>query len=378
MKHLIVYLLGGLYALSIQSCQVKNAALPLVAEKGFEQTTDNHPIHLFTLKNKNGMVSQITNLGGRVVSLWTPDRNGQYEDIVLGMETANDYLTAKEKYFGALIGRYGNRIANGTFVLNDDTIKLAQNNGSNHLHGGINGFNNVVWKANLINEQTLELEYHSPDMEEGYPGKLSVKVVYQLTDANELKIEYRASTDRPTPVNLTHHSFFNLRGAGNGSINNHLLFINADYYTPIDENLIPTGEIASVKGTPMDFTQATAIGSRVNSDDEQLIFGRGYDHNWVLNPGPRKVNLAARTSEPQSGRIMEVYTNEPGIQFYGGNFLDGSDIGKGDKAYTFRSAFCLETQHFPDSPNQKAFPSTILQPGENYYSICIYRFAFKR
>jgi aldose 1-epimerase len=242
------------------------------------------------------------------------------------------------------------------------------------LHGGTKGFNDVVWEASQPNGQTLVLQYTSPHMEEGYPGNLDVKVKYQLTNENELKIEYWAATDRSTPVNLTHHSFFNLKGDGNGTINDHILQINADFYTPVDEGLIPTGEIAPVEATPMDFRAPTAIGERVDDDFEQLKYGLGYDHNWVLVPAETGLNFAARVVEPASGRTMEVYTNEPGLQFYGGNFLDGTDTGKYGRPYDFRTSFCLETQHFPDSPNQPDFPSTILEPGEEYYSVCVYKF----
>ncbi|TKG93473.1 galactose mutarotase [Puteibacter caeruleilacunae] len=340
----------------------------------FETVIDGKEVSLYTLKNSNGLVSQITNYGGRVVNLWVPDREGNFEDIVLGYGSIDGYLKSNEIYYGALIGRYGNRLAQGKFELDGKTYDLAINNGENHLHGGIAGYNNVVWEARQVDDQTLELQYLSKDMEEGYPGNLSIRVVYQLTNENELKVEYWATTDAPTYVNLTHHSFFNLHGAGKGSINDHVLFIDADDYTPVDEGLIPTGEIAAVAGTPMDFTKPIAIGKRVNNDFEQLKYGLGYDHNWVLNPAKEKVRLAARIAEPASGRAMEVYTNEPGLQFYGGNFLDGNDVGKYGLSYKHRTAFCLETQHFPDSPNHANFPTTRLNPGENYYSICIYKF----
>ena len=312
--------------------------------------------------------------GGKVVSLWTPDRKGHYEDIVLGYSNINDYLNSKEKYFGALIGRYGNRIANGKFSLNGKGYDLAKNNGVNHLHGGNKGFDSVVWDAKQVDGQTLELRYVSKNMEEGYPGNLTIKVVYRLTDNNELKIEYWASTDEPTVINLTHHSFFNLKGAGNGTINNHLLQINAAYYTPVDNGLIPTGEIASVENSPFNFQKIIAIGKNVDVENQQLKYGLGYDHNFVLNQKLEGLNFAAKVIEPASGRTMEVYTNEPGLQFYGGNFLNGTATGKNSKVYNYRTAFCLETQHFPDSPNKIHFPTTKLNPGEEYYSICVYKF----
>jgi len=346
----------------------------LINEETFAGRVDGKKVELFTLQNDNGVVAQITNFGGRVVSLWVPDKKGDFKDIVTGYETLAGYLNSNEIYYGALIGRYGNRIANGEFTLNDTVYSLAQNNDENHLHGGIKGFNDVVWDASQPDSKTLVLTYTSPHMEEGYPGNLDVKVQYHLTSENELKIEYWATTDRPTPVNLTHHSFFNLKGFDAGTINDHILQINADFYTPVDAGLIPTGEIASVEGTPMDFRMPVPIGARVDDDFEQLKFGLGYDHNWVLFPSENELTFAARVVEPASGRTLEVYTNEPGLQFYGGNFLDGSDTGKYGKVYEHRTSFCLETQHFPDSPNQPGFPSTILNPGEEYYSVCVYKF----
>ncbi len=350
-------------------------AIELLDEKAFEKQVDGKQVSLYTLQNKAGLVAQITNYGGRVLALWLPDRAGNYEDVVLGYPDLEGFLHPKEKYFGALIGRYGNRIAEGKFTLNDQTYTLATNNDANHLHGGDKGFDAVVWDAKRIDGQTLELRYVSEHLEEGYPGVLTVKVRYQLTDGNALRVEYWATTDRPTVVNLTHHSFFNLKGQGNGDINDHLLQINAPYYTPVDEGLIPTGVVASVEGTPMDFRQLTPIGQRVEADFAQLKAGRGYDHNFVLNQSLSGLNYAAKVIEPVSGRRMEVYTNEPGLQFYGGNFLDGTITGKRGKAYDFRGAFCLETQHFPDSPNHAHFPSTVLNPGEEYYSICVYKFS---
>lgn len=349
--------------------------IKLLNKENFTKTINEKETSLYVLKNKNGYLTEITNYGGKVVSLWVPDRHGKFSDIVLGHPNIDDYLNSKEKYFGALIGRYGNRIANGKFSLDGKEYTLAKNNGDNHLHGGNIGFESVVWDAKQIDQQTLELTYISKHMEEGYPGNLTVKVVYQLTDNNELKIEYWATTDAPTVVNLTHHSFFNLNGAGNGTINDHLLQINAAYYTPVLEGLIPTGEIATVENTPFDFQKSTAIGARFNSNHPQLELGLGYDHNFVLNQSSEVLNFASRVIEPVSGRTMEIYTNEPGLQFYGGNFLDGSVIGKDNKAFNFRSAFCLETQHFPDSPNNPNFPKTRLDPTEEYYSICIYKFS---
>ena len=362
------------FLLVLVGCKPSISDLPLIDHEKFKTTWEGQPIELFTLKNTNGLVTQITNFGGRVVSLWVPDKNGRFVDIVLGFSSGEQYLLANEKYFGALIGRYGNRIAKGRFFLDSIEYVLATNNGENHLHGGMVGFNDVVWEATQIDQQTLQLNYLSADMEEGYPGNLEVKVVYQLTDKNELNVEYWATTDSPTILNLTHHSFFNLKGEGNGDINDHIMQINADYYTPVDSVLIPTGDIAAVNNTPMDFRKPVEIRRRIDEKFEQLILGRGYDHNWVLNKGDSKVQWAATVVEPQSGRILEVYTNEPGMQFYGGNFLNGSDMGKSGKMYPYRGAFCLETQHFPDSPNHESFPTTVLTPDQEYYSICTYRF----
>ncbi|MCG6187524.1 aldose epimerase family protein [Maribellus maritimus] len=368
-----------LAVLAFFSCAQPQPEQPVLIDKdNFETQHDGKQVDLYTLKNSNGLVAQITNYGGKVVNLWTPDKNGNFGDIVLGFETIDEYFNTSEIYFGSLIGRYGNRIGSGTFSIDGTVYSLEQNNNGNALHGGIKGFNNVVWDASQLDEQTLELNYLSKDMEEGYPGNLNVKVVYKLTNENELKIEYWATTDRATPVNLTHHSFFNLKGAGNGDINEHIVQINADSYTPVDDGLIPTGEIAPVEGTPMDFRKPTAISERVRDDFEQLKFGNGYDHNWVLNQADNGLTFAAKVLEPNSGRTMEVYTNEPGIQFYGGNFLDGTVTGKEGKIYEFRSALCLETQHFPDSPNKPDFPSTVLKPGDEYYSICVYKFGIEQ
>jgi len=350
----------------------------LVDETKFIAEYDGKRVALYTLKNSNGLTAQITNFGAKVVSLYTPDKNGDFADIVTGFSSIDEYFKTSEVYFGATIGRYGNRIGNAQFTIDGTTYNLAKNNGENNLHGGEKGFFNVVWNANKINDNTLELTYLSPDMEEGFPGNLNVRMIYTLTNDNELKVEYFATTDKATHVNLTHHSFFNLQGDGSGDVKDHILQINADFYTPVDDGLIPTGEIASVGGTPMDFRVPTSVGARVNDNFEQLKIGNGYDHNWVLNPAGNGLNFAAKVVEPTTKRTLEVYTNEPGIQFYGGNFLDGTVIGKGGKIYTFRSSFCLETQHFPDSPNKPDFPSTLLEPGNQYYSICVYKFSVEK
>ena len=327
---------------------------------------------LFKLENKNGVKATITNYGGKLVTLEVPGKDGTMADIVLGYENIQDTV-AGNLYFGAMIGRYGNRIAKGKFSLDGTEYTLAVNNGANALHGGLIGHNDVVWDATQDGNK-LVLKYQDADMREGYPGNLDITVTYELTDNNELKLTYDATTDKPTVLNLTHHSFFNLHGAGVGTINDHELMIAADKYTPVDSGLIPTGETPAVKGTPFDFTVAKAIGRDLEIENEQLTYGNGYDHNWVLNGEMGTMRLAAKVVEPQSGRTMEVYTTEPGLQFYGGSFLDSSDVGKDGNAYAFRTAFCLETQHFPDSPNQENFPTTVLRPGEKYHTETIYKF----
>ncbi len=343
----------------------------------FKSIISDKETNLYILRNNNGVDAIFTNYGQRLISLFVPDRNGNTEDIVLGFNSLQEYIDSNEKYFGATIGRYGNRIAKGKFSIDGKSYQLATNNGENHLHGGNKGFNDVVWDVKKVTESEIEFKRVSPDMEEGYPGNLDVTVHYRLTDDNELEITYNATTDKDTHVNLTHHSFFNLKGEGEGTINDHLLYINADRYTPVDEGLIPMGKLESVEGTPFDFRRPKPIGQDLEVKNEQLKFGNGYDHNFVLGESPknnRGLVLAARVTEPESGRIMEVYTDEPGLQFYGGNFLDGTITGKKGKPYVFRGAFCLETQHFPDTPNNQSFPTTLLKPNEKYTSKCIYRF----
>ncbi len=365
-------LIGAFVLMGILSCQERPSQIQLIEKHNFDKVINGKQTKLFTLQNQKGMVCQITNYGGRIVNLWVPDKDGVYEDVVLGYETIDEYVE-KGKYYGALIGRYGNRINAGKFKLDSTEYVLATNNGANHLHGGNIGYNHVVWEAKQISNNELALSYLSVDGEEGYPGNLKIKVTYLLTEENSLKISYSATTDKATPVNLTSHSFFNLHGAGKGSINDHLLQINASNFTPVIEGLIPTGEIAPVKNTPFDFTIPTEIGARLDEENQQFVFGLGYDHNFVLDGTGLRV--AAKVVEPTSGRVMEVITDEPGLQFYGGNFLNGEDIGKSNLPYKYREAFCLETQHFPDSPNHSNFPSTILKPGETYSSTCIYKFS---
>ncbi|HSB27146.1 MAG TPA: aldose epimerase family protein [Pyrinomonadaceae bacterium] len=343
-------------------------------------TADGQSVDLYTLTNRNGMEARITNYGGIVVSLTAPDRNNRWADIVLGLNDLDSYLKG-HPYFGALIGRYGNRIAKGRFTLNGVEYKLAVNNGENHLHGGLKGFDKVVWTAQSMRTKlgpALSLTYLSKDGEEGYPGNLKVKVVYTLTNNNELRIDYTASTDKDTVINLTHHSYFNLAGEGNGDILSHVLKLNASRFIPTDAGSIPTGEIRNVQGTPFDFRKPTAIGARINQDDEQIKFGGGYDHNWVIDGRAGVLRQAATAFEPTSGRVMDVWTTEPGIQFYTGNFLDGTLTGKSGKPYPRRSGFCLETQHYPDSPNQPKFPTTTLRKGTVYRSTTIYRFSSRK
>lgn len=344
----------------------------------FNTLIDGKKIDLYFLKNDNGMQMAVTNWGARVVALLAPDKKGHFDDIVLGYDSIQGYLNSQEPYFGCAVGRYGNRIAKGQFKLGGNTYQLAQNNNGQSLHGGPRGFHNQVWNAQPQGLNTLILKYTSRDGEEGYPGTLSVEMKYILTDDNAFRIEYKATTDQATVINLTHHSYFNLHGAGNGTINDHELMINADRYTPVDSVLIPTGEQALLEGTAMDFRTSTAIGARVDADFDQLKMGRGYDHNYILNrTAEADLQWAATVHDPISGRCLEVYTTEPGLQFYGGNFLNGQDIGKDAKPYKFRSAFCLETQHYPDSPNQAAFPSTVLKAGETYHHVCVYKFSVK-
>ena len=345
--------------------------------ESFGRTEDGREVELFTLTNRNGVEARIMTFGATVVSLKVPDRRGRLDDVVLGFDRLEDYLKDTH-YIGPVVGRYANRIARGRFTLNGVEYKLAVNNGENHLHGGIRGFDKVVWTARPLaarNGSALELTYLSRDGEEGYPGNLTTRVVYTLTDANELRIDYSATTDKDTVVNLTSHGYFNLAGHGNGDILNHRLMINANRFTPTDAGSIPTGELRPVRGTPFDFLRPTLIGARIEQPDEQLKFGNGYDHNFVLNGRAGTLRLAARVSEPTTGRVMEVWTTEPGIQFYTGNFLEGTAPGKGGKSYGRRSAFCLETQHFPDSPNQPRFPSTVLRRGARFRYTTVHRFS---
>ena len=349
----------------------------MIKKEAFGKTPDGKPVELYTLKNKHGMEVRAMTYGGAIVSIRVPDKKGHFDDVVLGFDKADDY-TAKVPYFGAIIGRYGNRIAKGKFTLDGKEYTLPINDGPNSLHGGNKGFDKVVWEAEPLekpDEVGVIFKHTSPDGDEGYPGNLKMTVTYTLNDKNELIFEYHATTDKATPVNLTNHTYFNLAGDGQRDILGHELLLNADTFTPVNKTLIPTGKIVSVKGMPLDFTKSTVIGARIDQKDEQLIFGHGYDHNFVLNREDKGLTLAARVYEPTTGRVMEVYTTEPGVQFYSGNFLDGALTGKQGHVYKLRYGFCLETQHYPDSPNQPSFPSTILRPGQTYHSTTLYKFS---
>jgi len=375
MKTRHVPILSAIAVLFVFSCNelaVCGEEKMSIKKQAFGKTKDGKNVDLYTLTNTNGLKAEIMTYGGIVISLQVPDRDGNFADIVLGCDSLDEYIKGTP-YFGALIGRYGNRIAKGKFALDGVEYTLATNNGPNHLHGGIKGFDKVVWNAEPMQTDqgpALKLAYRSRDGEEGYPGNLSCTVIYTLTNDNELKIRYEAETDKATIINLTHHSYFNLGGHNSGDILGHELILNADHFTPVDKDLIPTGEIKLVKGTPMDFTRPMTIGSRI----EQVP--GGYDHNYVLNSSDGSLALAASVYEPKTGRVMEIFTTEPGIQFYTGNFLDGSNKGKG-AVYNKHNGFCLETQHFPDSPNKPDFPSVVLRPGEKYTHLTVHKFSVR-
>ena len=338
---------------------------------------DGQQVELYTLTNSRGVEAKITNYGATIVSLKVPDRAGRFDDVLLGYDTLEDYRQSTY-YVGPVIGRYANRIAKGRFTLNGREYKLAVNNGENSLHGGLRGFDKVVWRAKPLQPRSgaaLELTYLSKDGEEGYPGNLSVRVVYTLTERDELRIDYSATTDRDTIINLTNHAYFNLAGHGSGDILKHSLMINADRFIPADDKSIPTGELRNVAGTPFDFRRATAIGERIEQEDEQLKFGRGYDHTFVINGRAGTLRRAATASDPSTGRVMQVWTTEPGMQLYTGNYLASTMVGKGGKTYGERHGFCLETQHFPDSPNKPSFPTTVLRRGGRFNSTTIYKFS---
>jgi aldose 1-epimerase len=340
-------------------------------------SVDGRAITLYTLTNAHGMEVRAMNYGGIIVSVRVPDRNGQFADVVLGHETLDGYRP-NPPFFGAIVGRYANRIANGTFKLDGETYNLPKNDGPNTLHGGDKGFDKAVWDGEPLKGRTgVAFSYFSKNGEEGFPGNLRVKVTYTLTSANSLEIDYEATTDKATPINLSQHSYFNLKGEGDGDILDHEIMINADRFTPVDRNLIPTGELRPVKGTPLDFTKPMKIGARIDDNYDQLVLAHGYDHNFVINREGGGLVLAARVYEPTTGRTLEVSTTQPGVQFYTGNFLDGTITGKQGHVYKKHYGFCLETQHFPDSPNHPSFPSTILRPGETFHQKTVFKFSAK-
>jgi aldose 1-epimerase len=370
-------------AFAMLTSSASGASAPSVTAAPFGQLPDGRAATLYTLTNRQGMRADITDYGAIVVRLFAPGRDGGWDDVVLGFNRVEDYVRSSP-YFGAVVGRVGNRIAHGRFTLDGRTYTLATNNAPGglpcHLHGGKVGFDKVLWRAqSRVEDDTavLQLDYVSRDGEEGYPGNLAVTVHYRLLNDNSLRVEYRAVTDQPTPVNLTQHSYFNLQGEGRGDILGHVLTLRASRMTPVNAGLIPTGELAPVRGTPFDFTTPQAIGSRIDADHPQLRFGSGYDHNWVLDAGRGALALAAEVFEPTTGRTLEVWTEEPGVQCYAGNFLNGTLVGKAGRPYFRRGGLCLETQHFPDSPNQPAFPSTILRPGETYRTATVFKFGVR-
>lgn len=353
-----------------------NYTLSGLSKADFCQQIDGKETALYVLSNASGAELCVTNYGAKIVSLMVPDRDGKLTDVVTGHKSIADYLTSEEPYFGAICGRYGNRIAKGRFEI-DGTVydQLAINNGPNSLHGGLKGFNAKVWDATQKDEQTIELQLISPDGEEGFPGELQTAVTYQLTEDNEVIISYRAVTTKPTVLNLTNHSYFNLSGAGDPYVGDHLLQINADYYLPTDETAIPYGPKEPVEGTPMDFRTSHTVGERINDDFEQLHFGKGYDHTYILNKEGEELSFCARCNSPKTGIVMETFTTEPGVQLYTGNWMTGNFEGKPGQRYPERAALCLETQHFPDSPNKPEYPSTLLRPGETFVSTTIYKFS---
>ena len=377
MKSGIFFLLT--MTLGLFSCIDNQQEIKLVDADNFTSSINGKNVNLYTLKSKNGMTMQVTNYGGHVVSLWVPDKNGHFDDIVLGHNTLKEYIDYEgERFIGCVVGRYANRIANGQFYIDSIRYNIPQNNNGQSLHGGLKGLGQVIWDVDSVTPNKIYLSYTSPDGEEGYPGTLKLNMDYSLTDDNEFIIQYHATTDKPTVINLSHHGFFNLKGEGRGSINDHLLTIYADSITPVNNVLIPTGQLMAVEGTPFDFRKATAIGKRVDTDNEQLKNANGYDHNWVLDrKSAYDIELAASVYEPSSGRYLEVFTDQPGLQFYGGNFFNGSGKGKYSPTIDYREALALETQKFPDSSNQPNFPSARSNPDETYRHTCIYKFSVK-
>lgn len=378
-SYLIVLALSAVCAMgALLFAQTKSATHHSGVQQSRLGIREGRPVNLYKLTNAHGVEVDAMNYGGIIMSIRVPDKNGKVADIVLGHETMEGYIP-NPPFFGAIVGRYANRIANGEFTLEGKTYHLPKNDGPNTLHGGVTRtFDKVVWDAEPLKSKTgVAFTYLSKDGEEGFPGNLKTTVTYTLTNDNELIIDYEATTDKATPINVSQHSYFNLKGEGDGDILDHEIMINADKFTPVDKTLIPTGELRPVKGTPFDFTTPTKIGARINDDYDQLVLGHGYDHNWVLNRSGSGLELAARVTEPTTGRVLEVSTTQPGVQFYTGNFLDGTITGKHGHVYKRRYGFCLETQHFPDSPNHPNFPNTILRPGETFHETTMFKFSAK-
>lgn len=363
--------------LSVVSC-TSNKPLPLIPAENFRQSVDGKNVDLYTLK-AGDLIMQVTNFGGRVVALQTPDRNGSYEDIVLGFNNLDNYVNnSGERFLGAVVGPYANRISNGTYSINDQTYTFPQNNNDNTLHGGLKGLDMVVWDVKQVNDSAIVLTYLHPDGQEGMPGNLQIEMTYTLTGDNEFKVDYQAITDKATHVNISHHSFFNLKGEGRGTILDNVMTIAASQTTPVDDELIPTGEVTPVDGTPFDFRTPHLIGERINQEDVQLANGGGYDHNWVLDrKSDDDMEFAVSVYEPATGRYMEVFTDQPALQFYSGNFFDGTTVGKYGRTLNYRESLALETQKYPDTPNHPQFPSTLLIPGQTYTHHCIYKFSTK-
>jgi aldose 1-epimerase len=375
MKLRVYILLFGITTIFFQ-CTINNNKLERIKSEPFGKAPDGTPVELFTLKNLNGVTAQITNYGGIITALNVPDKDGNFEDVVLGFYTLEEYIK-KSPHFGCLVGRYGNRIAEGKFTLDGVEYQMAVNNGPNHLHGGVVGFDKKVWTPEMLTEENgsaLKLTYLSPDGEENYPGNLNVEAVYRLNDDNELILTFIATTDKKTVLNLTHHSYFNLKGHGNGDILDHEIQFNSAEFVAIDSTSIPLGPLMNVSNTPFNFLQPKPIGQDIEAEDEQIRNGGGYDHSFVVDGYNEELKLACTVRERTSGRIMEVWTTEPAVQFYTGNFLDGSIKGKDGKVYNKRYGFCLEAQHYPDSPNHPEYPTTVLDPGEVYDQTTIYKF----
>lgn len=362
----------------LAACGVQKTELPLLPEEAFQTTVDGKPVALYTL-HAGDITMQVTNYGARVVSFWTPDREGRYEDIVLGYENIGRYIdNTGERFLGAVVGPYANRIAKGRFTLDGAEYTLPLNNNGQTLHGGLKGVDRVVWDVVSATDDKLVLHYLHPDGQDGFPGNLDIEMTYSLTPDNEFRVDYKATTDKPTVANFSHHPFFNLKGEGNGTVLDNVLTINASHTTPVDSVLIPTGQIAPVEGTPFDFREPHAIGERIGADNQQLRNGGGYDHNWVIDRKTESgIEQVATVWEPASGRTIEVLSDQPGLQVYSGNFFDGTSIGKYGKPQRYRESLALETQKFPDSPNHDNFPSTVLRPGETYTQVCIYKFGVK-